>query len=183
MPSGPSSHFWAGDRVDVGARSPRGRRGIAPDALRAVDDDERAARVGDLGDAGDRQDRAGRPQHVRDDHEPRLRSSIAASKAARRPRVVAAVADVDEVDLDPEPGAQVVQRPDAARVLEARRHGPVAGSPVDRPARRCSCRRSSSGSARCPPASAVSTAATAARASAIRWRVSGQYVDVGPPGR
>ena len=46
---------------------------------------------------------------------------------------IAADADVDELDVDPEPVSQVVQRARAARMLEAGRDGPVAGPPVDRP--------------------------------------------------
>ena len=79
-------------------------------------------------------------------------------------------ADVDEDELDAEPIAQVVagrpMPPGCSRLVVTARS---PGLPVDRPDRRCSCRRSWRGSARCRPTSAVSTAATAARASAIRW--------------
>ena len=49
-----------------------------------------------------------------------VRSSMAASKAARTASGSAAGADVDERELDAESIAQVVERARAARMLEAR---------------------------------------------------------------
>ena len=88
-PPGPSSHFWAGDGVDVRA----GRRQVDRDragALRAIDDDERAPGVGDLGDprdwAGPHRWPTGRATATT----ARVRSSMAASKAASDLVVLAA---------------------------------------------------------------------------------------------
>ena len=119
----------AGDRVDVGA----GRREVDRDgagALGAIDDDQGAARVGDVGDRGDRHDRPGRPQDVADHDGPRALVD-GGVEGGDDPLVVAAVADVEEVEVDAVTRSRQVQRADAARVLEAGGHGLVAGRPVD----------------------------------------------------
>ena len=61
----------------------------------------------------------------------RVRSSMARSNAATTGVVIAAVADVEQVEVDPVPVAHDEQRPEPAGVLVAGGDGPVAGPPVD----------------------------------------------------
>ena len=96
IPSGPSSHFWAGTAYRSAPELVEPDRDRAG-GLRAVDHDERAARVGQLGDPGDGQDRAGRPQDVRDRDEPGVGRDRRV-EGGERPLVVAVVAGVDERD-------------------------------------------------------------------------------------
>ena len=76
----------------------------------------------------DRQHGAGRPQDVADEDGPGW--PLERGRERRDgPLVVAAVAEVDELDLDPEPIAQREQRPEPARVLVARGQHAVARLP------------------------------------------------------
>ena len=101
--------------VQVGAEVVEPERDGAG-GLRAVDDDERAAVVGDVRDGPDRHDGTGRPQDVRDRDEPGL-GGDGGVEGGDRPCVVAVVAGVDERDVHAEPVAERVQRTEPARVL------------------------------------------------------------------
>ena len=182
MPSGPSSHFWAGmayTSAPVAARS----TGIAPGALRAVDDDERAAGVGELGDRARPAGRRPSPTARATATTARVRSSIAASKAARTSASSSPPAPMS-TKARSMPGARRAGRT-AARsrrgargcVVTARSPGrqSIATTPMFMPSVVEWVSAMSS-------TSAVRTAATAARASSMRWRISSEVVDVGPAG-
>ena len=131
-------------------RAPRSRPGSRR-RLRAVDDDQRAAGVGELGDRG-------RPAAPRPSSRARARATT--SRVPRRDRglegrqgrrVVATVADVDEVQLDAARRAARRAAPGRrrARAVVVTTRSPA--SPVERPGDRRSCRRSWSGSGRSRP--------------------------------
>ena len=102
--------------------------------LRAVDEDERSARVRQVGDRPDRQHRTGRPADVRQHDEPRpiVDRPI---EGGERGVVIAAVADVDQPEVDPAPVAQREEGPQPPDVLERRRDRPIARFPVEAPRR------------------------------------------------
>ena len=169
-PLGPEQPFLRGDRVHVGpeiVEPDRDRTG----RLRPVDDDERSARVGQRRDPGDRHDGTGRPQHVRDRDEAGV-GRDGGFEGGQRPVVVAVVAGVDEGELDPEPVAQGVQRSDAAGVLVRGRDRATAGAPVGQQRRRVHPVGRRMGQADAADVARRATAATPARASAMRASVS-----------
>ena len=120
-PPGPAAISGRGSRRDrrrVAAQVERDRAG----ALRPVDDSHRATSVGDLGDRGRPASRAPVVQSTCDsDDQPRVRSSIAASKAASDLGVVAIRADIDERRSRSRAVAQVRRavrcRPGCSRVV------------------------------------------------------------------
>ena len=130
IPSGPSSHFWAATAyasAPVASKSTR----IAP-TLCAPSTAMRAPRAW----ASSANAATGRTAPV-----VQVTCEATTSRVSWRHRglerregrrVVAAVTDVDEVDLDARAVAERVERPERTRVLEAGRHGAVAGPPVDR---------------------------------------------------
>ena len=83
----------------------------------------------ELGDRGDRQDRAGRPGHVRDRDQPRIRRDRGV-EGGQRPGVVAVVAGVDDLELGDATIAQRVERPQSTTVFMSSRDDTPAAPPV-----------------------------------------------------
>ena len=129
IPSGPSSHFWAGTRVQVRAELVEPDRDRAG-GLGAVDDDQRAAGVGERRRSAATGMTAPVVHRTCEIETSRVPGVIAASNAASVRVVVAVVAGVDEDELDADPVAERVQRPEAAGVLVRGRHDAAAGPPV-----------------------------------------------------
>ena len=184
MPSGPSSHFWAATAYSVRARGRRSRTGSRRRSARRRRRRGRPAAWAISAMAGDRQHRAGRSTARARATTSRVRG---VDRGRRTPRASVASSPPSPTSTKSisTPRGRAARRAGRARpacssvVVD----GAVAGSPVDGHDDRRSCRRSSSGSARSRPTSVPSTAATAARASAIRWRTLEPVVGVGPAGR
>ena len=129
MPSGPSSHFCAGSARKSTSRSSTSSA-IAPtdwapsSATRAPAWWAIRASLG-RAVAGRSTSRRARRAPVGDDRRAPL------DRVHRR--VVVDRRDVHDSDLDPSPLGQVAHRGDHGRIFQARRHEPIAGSPVDRP--------------------------------------------------
>ena len=171
IPSGPEQPLLGGHRVEVGAELVEAER-------------DRAGRLGAVDDARARRARGrarrspatgrtapGRPQRRATRDTSRVPGVIARVEGGERPLVVAVVAGVDERELDAVPVAQRVRAARAPPACScAGRDGPVAGAPVEAQRRRRSSPSVVEWVRATAPTSVPRTAATPARASAIRLR-------------